>query len=181
MATPAETLAGDILAAPLAPPEGASNAEIVRWAFAVINSHDVTALKPLWAETVEHFPGLTAIGSEEIADYFDGTFAAMPDFAIEIVALAADGDDVLVRWHATGHFTGAPFQGITATGAALEIDGNDHFVIRDGKIVSNFVTYDRLAFAQQLGMLPPDDSVPDRAMKSAFNLKTKAFSKLRRG
>lgn len=161
-------------------PTGVSNSELIRWTFAVINSHDVEPLKPLWRDTVEHFPGLTARGPEEISAYFTETFAAMPDFRIEIQGMAEEGETVFVRWIATGHFTGAPFQGIHPTGSEIQLNGCDHFVIRDGRIVSNHVIYDQLDFAHQVGLLPPDGSAADRALKGAFNAKTRAVAKLRR-
>jgi predicted ester cyclase len=172
--------ATETLAAPPAPAADAPPIEIVRWAIDVINTHDVTPLKPYWESTVEYFPGLTAHGADEIAAYFEDTFAAMPDFHIEIMGIAADGENVLMRWRATGNFTGESFQGITATGHPVVIDGHDHFVIRDGQIISNNVAYDRLDYAQQIGLLPPDDTAVDRVLKSAFNLKTKAFAAIKR-
>jgi predicted ester cyclase len=172
--------ATDTLAAPQPPAADARPIEIVRWAIDVINTHDLAPLKPYWTDTVEHFPGVVARGPEEIAAYFEETFAAMPDFKIEIIQAAADGENVLLRWRATGHFTGANFQGIAATGDAIELFGCDHFVIRGDQIVSNDVVYDRLDYAQQIGMLPPDRSAADKALKSAFNLKTKAFAAIRR-
>ena len=79
----------------------------------------------------------------------------------------------------TGRHTGS-FTGIEATGRDIAIDGVDHFVIREGRVISNFVIFDRVQFGQHIGMLPPDDSRQDRAMKSAFNLKTKLAAKLKR-
>ncbi len=172
--------ATDTLAAPQPPAAGARPIEIVRFAIDVINTHDVSPLKPYWVDAVEYFPGATARGPEEIAAYFESTFAAMPDFNLEILGIAEEGENVLLRWRATGHFTGAHFQGIASTGDAIELLGCDHFVIRDDKVVSNTVVYDRLSYAQQIGMLPPDDSLADRALKSAFNAKTKAVAAIRR-
>ena len=57
----------------------------------------------------------------------------------------------------------------------------DNFVVRDGKLRSNFVIFDRMQFAQQLGVMPPDDSRQDRAMKALFNTKTKIAKRLGRG
>ena len=164
-----------------APPKQASNGELVRWAFERINDHDVTPLKEFWtADTVEHFPDRTCRGSEEIAAYFEDTFKGVPDMNMEIVALAEQGDDVFVQWRLTGRHTGV-FQGIAPTGRELSIDGIDHFVISDDqKVISNFVVFDRVQFGQQLGLMPPDDSRGDRAMKAAFNARTKIASKLRR-
>lgn len=176
MATPTTSQA-----VPAQPPAGATNGELVRWAFDVINTHNVEPLKPLWVDAVEYFPGLTAHGPEEIAAYFNASFASMPDFRLEILGFAEEGENVFVRWRATGHFTGENFQGIAPTGSAMQINGCDHFVIRDGLVVSNNVVYDQLDFARQIGMMPPDGSIADRALKTAFNAKTLALSKLRRG
>lgn len=163
-----------------APPAEATNVELIRWAFDVLNTHDVTPLRPLWTDdTAERFPDRTCRGPDEIAAYFNETFAAVPDFEIEIVAIAGEGDDVLVRWHMTGTHTGT-LLGIAPTGKTLSIDGIDHFVIRDGKVVSNFVVADQLQYARQIGMMPADGSAADRAMKAAFNARTKLAAKLRR-
>jgi steroid delta-isomerase-like uncharacterized protein len=156
------------------PPETATNAELIRWAFDILNTHDVGQLKPYWTgSTRERFPNATCVGTDEIAAYFESTFAAVPDFHIEIVALVEQGDDVFVQWRITGTHSGAAWQGIAATGKPLELDGIDHFVIRDGKVESNFVVFDQLQFARQIGMIPADGSTADRAMKAAFNGKTR--------
>jgi steroid delta-isomerase-like uncharacterized protein len=164
----------------IAPPAEATNVELIRWAFDVLNTHDVEPLRPYWTdETVERFPDRTCRGSDEIAEYFNETFAAVPDLKMEIVAIAGEGDDVFVQWHMTGTHTGT-LLGIAPTGKSLSIDGIDHFVIRDGKVVSNFVVADQLQYARQIGMMPADGSGADRAMKAAFNARTKLAAKLKR-
>jgi steroid delta-isomerase-like uncharacterized protein len=156
---------------PVAP---ASNAELIRWAFDVLNTRDVTPLKEFWtADTVERFPTRTARGADEIAAVFDEAFAAMPDFHIEIQALAEEGDHVFVRWHMTGTHTGEPWEGFAPSGKRIELDGIDNFVLRDGKVVSNFVVYDQVQFARQVGIMPEVGTAADRAMKGAFALRQK--------
>jgi steroid delta-isomerase-like uncharacterized protein len=163
------------------PPTGVSNAELIRWAFEVINRHDAPSLAQLYtAETVERFPDTTCRGAAEIVAYFEDVFAAVPDLNMQIVGLAEQGDDVFVQWHMTGTHRG-PLLGIAPTGKSLSIDGIDHFVVRDGKVVSNFVVVDQLQYARQIGMMPPDGSAPDKAMKGAFNARTKLARRLRRG
>lgn len=163
------------------PPVGASNADLARWAFEMINAHDVQALRRLWTDaTFERFPSGTLQGADAITGYFETLFAAVPDVRMDVVAVAGSGDDVFVHWHLTGTHTGAPFEGIDATGRALAIDGMDHFVIRDGTIATNFVVFDQMQFARQIGMLPADGSAGDRATKAAFNAKTRLQSRLRR-
>ena len=161
-------------------PTNASNAELVRWAFDVINSHDIEPLRAFWtAETVERFPDRTCTGSDELAAYFNGLFAALPDVHMEVVHVAAEGDAVFVRWHLTGTHTGAPWAGIDATGGRIELDGIDHFTIRDGKVASNFVVFDQMEVGRQMGLLPGDGSPADKALKAAFNAKTKIADAIR--
>jgi predicted ester cyclase len=163
------------------PPETASNAELIRWAFETLNTHDIVPLKPYWtASTRERFPNAECIGSEQIGAYFEATFAAVPDFHIEIVGLAEQGDDVFVQWRITGTHSGAAWRGIAPTGKPIALDGIDHFVIRDGKVESNFVVFDQLQFARQIGMMPADGSPADRMMKAAFKGKTRLRKRIKR-
>ncbi len=155
------------------PPTGVSNAELIRWTFEQLNNHDLSGLKQFWAaDTVERFPDRTCRGSDEVAAYFEETFAALPDMRIDPLSIVEQGDDVFVQWHMTGTHTG-PVQGIEATGKTIALDGMDHFVLRDGKVVSNFVVFDQMQYSRQIGILPSQDSVADKAMKSAFNARTK--------
>ena len=151
-----------------------SNAALIRSAFDAINAHDLPALKQCWtAETVERFPMRTVVGADAIAEVFAGTFAAMPDLRIEIAQLVEDGENVFVRWHMSGTHTGEPWEGVAASGKRIELDGVDHFVVRDGRIVSNFVIFDQLQFARAVGLMPEDGTAADRAFKSAFALRQK--------
>ena len=162
------------------PPTNASNADLVRWSFDALNRQDLDALRQFWtADTVERFPDRTVRGADEIADYFAEAFAGISDWNMEIVGLTAQDDDVFVQWRLQGRHTG-PLLGIAPTGKDLEIDGMDHFVLRDGRVVSNFVVFDRFQYAQQLGMMPLDGSRPDRALKAAFNAQTAVRRRLGR-
>jgi steroid delta-isomerase-like uncharacterized protein len=161
------------------PPTGVSNAELIRWSFEQLNNHDVSALRQFWtAETVVRFPDRTCRGVDEIAGYFEDTFAALPDMRIEVISIVEQGEDVFAHWHLTGTH-GGPVQGIEGTGKRIELDGIDHFVLRDGKVVSNFVVFDQMQYSRQLGILPAQDSVADKAMKAAFNARTKLVQVLK--
>jgi steroid delta-isomerase-like uncharacterized protein len=160
------------------PPTTASNADVIRWSFEQLNRQDLSALRQLWtADTVERFPDRTCHGTDEIAAYFEATFAALPDFHIEVEALVEHGDDVLARWHLTATQEGR-IQGIDGTGKRLELDGVDHFTLKDGKIASNFVIFDQMQWARHVGLLPPDGSAADRAVKAAFNAKTRVAKEI---
>jgi predicted ester cyclase len=162
------------------PPTGVSNGELVRWAFEQINRHDVSALKRFWHDgTVERFPDRTCRGADEIAAYFEESLAAITDFHMEVVAVAEQGDDVFVHWHLTGTHTG-PVYGIEPTGKPIALDGTDHFTMADGNVVSNFVVFDQMQYARQIGLMPPDASTADKALKAVFNARTKLAGRLKR-
>lgn len=162
------------------PPTGVSNAELIRWVFEALNRRDIEALRQFWTEdSVERFPDRTCHGVEEIATYFKQAFAALDGWHMEVIAVAEQGDDVFVQWRLTGTHTGR-IVGVEATGKGVAVDGMDHFVIRDGKVVSNFVVYDQMQYARQIGMLPADGSAADRALKGAFNARTRVAGRFAR-
>ena len=164
----------------IAPPAHTSNADLIRWAFEKLNEHDVTPLKQFWThETVERFPDRTCHGTDQIAGYFEDAFRAIPDFHMEIVSLVDQGEHVFVHWRLTGTHRGV-LLGIEATGKKLAIDGIDHFTLRDGVVVSNFVIFDQMQYARQIGMLPADGSNTDKSLKLAFNARTRLVATLRR-
>jgi steroid delta-isomerase-like uncharacterized protein len=161
-------------------PTGLSNKELVLWTVQKINEQDYDAFSSAYAPDMrERFPDADLTGPEAIVAYFKDVFAAVSDLKLEILAAAEDGEHVFIRYVITGRHTGT-FTGIAATGREIRLDGMDNFVVRDGKLRSNFVIFDRMQIAQQMGIMPPDDSRQDRAMKALFNAKTKVASKLRR-
>lgn len=163
------------------PPASASNGDLIRWAFGQLNKRDVTPLRRFWTdETVQRFPDRTCRGEDEIAAYFEERFVALPDWHMEVVDLIEDGDHVFVHWQLTATHSGAPVQGLEATGRRIELDGMDHFVMRDGKTVSNFIVFDQLQWARQTGFLPEDGTAGDRVAKAAFNAKGRLQRRLKR-
>lgn len=157
-----------------------TNVEIVRRVVGSIAGQDLDGAGDYWTDaTVERFPDRICHGGAEIAAYFTELFAAIADFHLEICTIDGAGEDVFVHWQLTGRHAG-PVLGVAATGRELTIDGMDHFVVRDGVVVSNFVIFDQLQFARQVGMMPQHDSVLDRALKAAFNAGTRVWGRLRR-
>ena len=151
-----------------------SNVELVRQTVEQIAGQDLDAARRVWTDaTVERFPDRTCHGADEIAAYFSDLYRAVDGFHVEVLTIAGSGDDVFVQWRMTGRHTG-PVLGVAGTGRELAVDGMDHFVVRAGLIVSNFVIFDQMQFARQVGLLPADTSMADRALKAAFNAKTKA-------
>jgi steroid delta-isomerase-like uncharacterized protein len=159
-----------------------SPVEIARHIFEdVLNRRDADALRPYWADDlVEELPTGTARGPDEMAQYFAETFAALPDFHITPEKIAGEGDTVFVKWRVNATFTGSQWQGIEATGDRIELRGIDCFTFRGGQIVRNEVVFDQMSFGRQIGMMPAQDSVGERGMKSAFNARTKLKRRLGR-
>ena len=158
----------------------ATNSELAQQILDALTAHDLDALRGIWADdVVERFPDKTCRGKDELAAYFADLFAALPDFKMEKVSSLEEGETVFVRWRMTGTHTGAQFSGIDATGKEVALDGMDEMTFRDGKMAHNFVVFDQMEVGRQLGLLPPDGSPPDRALKAAFNAKTKVAELIR--
>lgn len=128
----------------------------------------------LTVDVVETWPVVGRLeGTAAMRNHFAMIFGALPDFHIGIERMAADGDTVLVHWHATGAFTGTPFLGFESTGRSIDIRGTDCFTIPSGKAVTNFVAFDGMDFAVQAGVLPLHGSPMDHAMTFTLNLVTR--------
>ena len=116
--------------------------------------------------------------------WFGDLFAAFPDFELEIVEVIAEGEKAVVRWSATGTFSGsARFEGLDPNGAGVDLEGCDVLTVREGRIVRNDAYMNGAEMARQLGALPPAGSAPEKAMTAALNLKTRigAWRAKRRG
>jgi steroid delta-isomerase-like uncharacterized protein len=148
----------------------------VRSYIEAIGRRDVEALGAHWSEDgVEDLVPIGILrGREEIKDFFRGVFAAMPDAETTCLRVVAAETSAAVEWRMTGTFDGEPFQGVDPTGKPIDVRGLDLIEIEDGLIVRNTAYYDNMAYARQVGLMPPMDSGAERAMKSAFNAMTKA-------
>nr|WP_279323369.1 ester cyclase [Actinomycetospora cinnamomea] len=144
----------------------------MRWTVDVINSHDAEALRQVFGpETYERLPPRTVRGADALVAWWADVFTALPDLTMTIVGLAenADEGEVFLRWRLTGTHTGGDWEGIAPSGARIDLDGMDHFTVTDGRIASNFVVFDQMQFARQIGLLPADGSRVDVGLKWAYN------------
>lgn len=151
--------------------------------FTAIAARDLDAALACWKPgSLDHLgPAGPQRAPEGIRAYFEELFAAFPDFRYEVREIVASGDRAAVLWRATGTFSGGPFQGILANGVRAEIEGLDLARVEDGLLVENLSYWDDSAVARQLGLLPAQGSVQERAMKAAFNARTRMLKRLRRG
>jgi glyoxylase-like metal-dependent hydrolase (beta-lactamase superfamily II)/ketosteroid isomerase-like protein len=149
--------------------------------FAALARRDLDAIAGCWApDGVDHFIGQARLeGPAAVRTFFAELFGAMPDLAIEVETIVAEGDRAAVRWNATGTFAGeSSFQGIAPTGARVTQTGLDLLRVREGRIVHNDAFSDGLGLARQIGLLPPQGSKADTGMLRAFNARTSAARRL---
>jgi steroid delta-isomerase-like uncharacterized protein len=147
----------------------------VRSYFEAIANRDTSAMAGHWREDgVDDLVPLGPLrGTGEITAFFRELFAAIPDLEMTVTRVVAGEREAAVEWRLTGHFTGGPFQGVDATGRRIDMRGLDLLEVEDGAIVANTAYYDGMTFARQIGLMPPENSSAENAMKSAFNAATR--------
>ena len=156
--------------------------EVATALFEALNRHDLDAAMALdHADVVADFVAVGIFdGVSAVRAFFDEIFAALPDFTLQALQMVCDDERTVVQWQAKGTFTGTPFQGVHATGRNVELRGVDVMYFEQGKVKRNTIYYDGLSFARQIGMLPREKSLADRAMTTVFNARTDVIGRLRR-
>ena len=150
--------------------------EAARTYFDAVTARDPDAMAACWhPDGVEDIIPLGVFrGPDAVRNLFGEMFRAMPDFEFTVTRIVADHEAAAVQWRATGTFTGGRFQGIEPNGRRVELRGTDVVEIDDeGRITRNTAAYDGAAFARGIGMLPPENSGAEKAMRGAFNAVTK--------
>jgi steroid delta-isomerase-like uncharacterized protein len=182
-----ETRTEDTAAKPRKPRRSAKSREVEKTArafFEATGAHDLDALLGYWADdaVAEIVPIGVFRGKNEIREFERGLIASSSDLEVTVSRVVADDSRAVVEWRFRGTFDG-PFQGIEPNGKHFELRGMDILEIEDGKVQRLTAYYDGMEFARQIGMMPPQDSGAERAMKSAFNAVTKVRSAIdeRRG
>jgi steroid delta-isomerase-like uncharacterized protein len=121
------------------------------------------ALVSRWIEArnTNNVEAAVALFSEDWHNRLRGAFNAItnafPDVKITINEMIAEGNKVAVRWTFTGTHRGE-FQGIPATGQAVNWTGIDIYTVTDGKLAGLERSGDMLGLLQQLGAI----SLPGR-------------------
>lgn len=161
---------------------GSSPQAVVTDVFAAFKRHDLDAMMQYSEDdVVDDFVAIGEFrGKVAVRGFFTELLAAFPDFDIDVVNMVGDGKHVVVQWHCTGTFNGAPFQGVHPTGRSVDLRGCDVFRVEDGRIRHNTIYYDGLGFARQIGLLPREGSTADKAMTAAFNASTDVRARLHR-
>ena len=157
-----------------------SPVEVASQLFEALNHRDLDLAAKLWhPDLVEDFVAIGEFrGRDGARGFFEELFAAVPDIVFTVDRLIGDAEHAVVQWHITGTFSGGPFQGIHATGRTVELRGVDVMHIVDGTLRHNTIYYDGLAFARQIGLLPSEGTLADKALMSGFNAKTDVFKRV---
>lgn len=160
-----------------------TTAQIGRAYFSAIGAKDLDFAVSLWKPGAsDHLHGIAELTAPDgIKAYFTGLFDAFPDFQFDILEFAASGKFAACRWRLTGTFAGpGRFQDLTPNGRRIAIEGCDMLRVEDGQIVENNAYTNGTQIAEQLGVLPPQDSPAARAMTGAINAKTALAATVKR-
>ena len=157
-----------------------SPVEVASRLFEALNHQDLDHAAELWhPDLVEDFVAIGEFrGPDGARGFFEELFMAVPDIVFTVDRLIGDAEHAVVQWHITGTFSGGTFQGIHATGRTVELRGVDVMHIVDGKLMHNTIYYDGLTFARQIGLLPSEGTIADKALMSGFNAKTDVFKRV---
>jgi steroid delta-isomerase-like uncharacterized protein len=147
----------------------------VRSYFEAMDRRDAGAMIDHWRDdgVEDVIPVGLMRGRDELRSFFESLFDAIPDARTTVTRVVAGEQSCAVEWRLEGTFSGEPYMGIEANGKHVEIRGCDLLELEDGQITSLTAYSDGAGFARQIGLLPPDGSGADRAMKGAFNAATK--------
>lgn len=112
-----------------------------RWFEEVWNDRNDKAIDDLLAaDAVAHMEGGDVHGPAGFREVRQMFLDALPDLHIDVEDVLSEGNQSVVRWHATGTHQGELF-GIPPTGARIDIRGMSWAVVRDGKLVEGFDTW----------------------------------------
>lgn len=100
-----------------------------------------------------HDPGLPfeVIGPAGVKQLADALHPGIPDMALPIEDVIAEGEKVLVRLRVRGTHAG-PLMGMEATHRPIDIAVLDLFQFRDGVLIEHWAQLDNLGLLRQLGV-----------------------------
>jgi len=129
-----------------------TNSQLARkWFDEVWNQRmDSTVHELLHPNVVGHMEGLEV---RSPADYLQARAAlldAFPDLRVTVEAVISEGDDVVVRWSATGTH-GGPGLGFAPSLRQARFRGMSWMVFSDGRIVEGWDSWNQGLLLQQLG------------------------------
>ena len=126
-----------------------------RWFEEVWNKRQLSVIDELLTpESVGHTVSGDLRGADEFKRFQADVLSAFPDLCLAIEAIVADGDDVVIRWRASGCHTGDGL-GVNATLQPVSFEGMTWHRYREGKLVEGWNFWNNAAMMQQLREADP--------------------------
>lgn len=151
-----------------------ANKMLVRDLYAkVINGAESSAIDQLLSPDYAHNAGVPA-GREEYGQFIAAFRKAVPDYAVTIQGLFAEGDWVAVRAAGFGTQKGE-LNGVPATGKAFAVNIADLFRIKNGQIVEHQGIFDTLSLLEQLGVIKAPQLSPIPTAQATASAAPTAF------
>ena len=128
-----------------------TNSELARrWFEEVWNQRrDATVRELLHPGIVGHMEGLEVHAPDEFLRARAALLDGIPDLRVAVEAVVAEGNDVVVRWSATGTHRG-PGLGIPPSSRAARFRGMTWLVFSDGRIVKGWDSWNQGRLLQEL-------------------------------
>lgn len=120
------------------------------------NAHDIPGIVSTFADDGVYKDPIVAQGvtTPGLADYVSGLIKSIPDLRFDLVRIETAGRDlVILEWIMRGINTGPLPEG-PATNRPLALPGIDVINVESGKIASLTAYFDRMTYAEQLGLMP---------------------------
>lgn len=131
-----------------------TNTQLVRrWYESAPQAGASLAVDAVRADCIHHMPGMPPLSGADHAALMESFRMAFPDLAVQVHAIVAEADRVVLRGSWSGTQTGAVL-GIPATGRAVQVKEIHAFRLVEGRIAEHWVTMDQLGMLQQLGGFP---------------------------
>ena len=128
---------------------------------AMLNTHEPDLVDRFVAETYRNHNPFVADGREANRQFWTAFFTALPDLSATMEDLVISGDRVVGRFVYRGTHTGE-FMGIPASGNPVEMRSIDIWRVEDSMFVEHWDELNLLEMFQQMGVLPPLGSGPER-------------------
>ncbi|MEU0119754.1 ester cyclase [Streptomyces bobili] len=126
------------------------------------NTHNPDLVDRFVAEDYTNHNDFVADGREANRQFWSAFFTGLPDVKVTMEDLIVSGDRVVGRFTYRGTHTGN-LLGIPATGRPVEMRSIDIWRVHNGMFVEHWDELNLMQMFQQLGVLPPLDSLEDQA------------------
>lgn len=134
--------------------------DLVTRYYEALSNADWAAYSELFTPDVElnAFGGVTGTGIDAVLAFDQVWKSAAPDFAVTLLLWAQNGESVLCEILAWGTHTevlSLPTGDVPPTGREFGGKGVGVFEIRDGRLSTQRIYFDRMIVLEQLGILDP--------------------------